>query len=110
MSDFDDYEESSDLGTVTLTLEDDTELECLIIAVFPAGENDYIALLPMTEGEPDEDAGVLIYRYIDHDDGTDPELMNIADEDEYDIAADAFDELQDEALFEEAEDEVESES
>ena len=38
--------------TVTLTLENDTELECAVLAIFEAEGTDYIALLPM-----DEDGG-----------------------------------------------------
>ena len=33
--------------TVTLTLDDDTEVECVVLTIFTAGERDYIALLPM---------------------------------------------------------------
>ena len=33
--------------TVTLTLDDDTELECVVLTIFEAGEREYIALLPM---------------------------------------------------------------
>lgn len=32
--------------TVTLTLEDDTEVECMVLTIFPAGDREYIALLP----------------------------------------------------------------
>ncbi len=98
-----EYEES--LGSVTLTLEDDTVLECMILTIFPVEDQKYIALLPVDEdGEPDEEAEVLLYRYIDHED-EDPELVNIETDDEYDRAADAFDELLDEAEFEEGEEE-----
>lgn len=86
-----------DLGTVTLTLEDDTELECAILAIYPAGQNQYIALIPLDEnGEADENDSVLLYRYIDNGEDADPTLENIEDDEEYDIAADAFDELLDE--------------
>lgn len=95
-----EYEDFGDLGTVTLTLDDDSELECLVIAIYPAGGKDYIALLPMKDGTPDEDADVLIYRYIDRGDGSDPALENIESDDEFDVAADAFDELQDDVEFE----------
>ncbi len=99
-----DFEES--LGSVTLTLEDDTELECMILTIFPVEEMHYIALLPVDEnGEPDEEAEVLLYRYIDHGEEADPELVNIETDEEYDKAADAFDELLDEAEFDEAEEE-----
>ena len=44
---------NSEYNTVTLSLDDGTECECAIIRIFPAGENDYIALLPL-EGEAAE--------------------------------------------------------
>lgn len=97
-------------GSVTLTLEDDTEVECLILAVYPVNGKDYIALLPMgDDGEPAEDADVLIYRYIDHGEDEDPELDNIEDDDEYEAAADAFDELLDEEEFDDEEEEGDEE-
>ncbi len=93
-----------ELGSVHLTLEDDTELECMILTIFPVEDQHYIALLPLDEsGEPDEDSDVLLYRFIDHGEGEDPELVNIETDEEYDKAADAFDELLDEAEFEEGE-------
>ena len=54
-------------ATVTLTLDDDSELVCAVLTIFPAGEHKYIALLPL----------------------------------EYEIAADAFDELLDSAEYDE---------
>lgn len=35
--------------TVTLTLDDGSEVECVVLTIFEAGNRDYIALLP-TEG------------------------------------------------------------
>ena len=94
--------EEMEVDTVTLTLEDDSELECAILAIYPAGDNLYIALMPMTEdGEMEEDADVLLYRYIDNGQDEEPELENIEDDDEYERAADAFDELLDEEEFDE---------
>ncbi len=91
------------LGTVTLTLEDDQEVECMILSIYPAAENEYIALLPLgDDGEPDEDSEVYLYRYIDHGEDQDPELQNIDDDEEYEAAADAFDEMLDQQEFEEA--------
>ena len=42
--------EEAEETTVTLTLDDDTTLECIVINIFQAGDKEYIALLPM-EGE-----------------------------------------------------------
>lgn len=99
-----------EIDTVTLTLEDDTELECAILAVYPAGENMYAALVPITEeGEISEDSDVLLFRYIDNGEDEDPGLENIESDEEYELAADAFDELLDEEEFDEEEEEEEEE-
>ena len=66
---------NSEYNTVTLSLDDGTECECAIIRIFPAGENDYIALLPL-EGE----------------DGREPSLLNIESDEEYELVSEAFDE------------------
>ena len=93
--------------TVTLTLDDDTEVECVVLTIFTAGERDYIALLPM-EGEDSEEGEVYLYRYSETEDGT-PVLDNIEDDDEYEIVADAFDEMLDDQEYDQlvGEDEVE---
>ena len=95
--------------TVTLTLDDDTEVECVVLTIFTAGERDYIALLPM-EGEDSEEGEVYLYRYSETEDGT-PVLDNIEDDDEYEAVADAFDELLDAQEYDElvGEDELEEE-
>ena len=92
-----EYLEEDDLGSVILTLDDDTELECSILCIYPVGDKEYIALLPMND-DSDE---VLIYRFIDNGEDQDPELENIEDDDEYDAAVDAFDEILDEDEFDE---------
>ena len=92
-----EYMEEDDLGSVILTLDDDTELECSILCIYPVGDKEYIALLPMND-DSDE---VLIYRFIDNGEDQDPELENIDDDVEYDAAVDAFDEILDEDEFDE---------
>ena len=92
-----EYMKEDDLGSVILTLDDDTELECSILCIYPVGDKEYIALLPMND-DSDE---VLIYRFIDNGEDQDPELENIEDDDEYDAAVDAFDEILDEDEFDE---------
>ena len=90
-----EYEED----TVTLTLDDDTEVECAIVAIFPAGDKDYIALLPLG-GVEEEEGEVFIYRYFEDENG-EPQLENIESDEEYEIAADAFDELLDSEEYDE---------
>lgn len=86
-------------GTVTLTLEDDTEVECAIVAIYPAGDKEYIALLPL-DGEEEEGGEVFLYRYTEDENG-EPSLENIEDDEEYEIAADAFDEMLDSEEYDE---------
>ena len=92
-------EDSGEEMTVTLTLDDGKELECVVLTIFPAGDKEYIALLPM-EDEEAEEGEVYLYRYTEDEDGL-PNLENIEDDEEYDIVADAFDELLDEQEYDE---------
>ena len=71
---------ANEYSTVTLSLDDGTECECAIVRIFPAGDNNYIALLPL-EGEP--------------------VLENIESDEEYETVADAFDEELDAMEYEE---------
>lgn len=96
--DFQNMNENEEM-TVTLTLDDGSDLECVVLTIFEAGENDYIALLPL-DGNEYEDGEVFLYRYRENADGT-PELDNIISDEEYEIVADAFDELLDEAEYDE---------
>lgn len=101
-----DAEEEAEM-TVTLTLDDGKELECVVLTIFPAGEKEYIALLPMENAESEE-GEVYLYRYNETEDGQ-PDLENIEDDDEYEIVAEAFDELLDAQEYDElvGEDELE---
>lgn len=95
----DEINSSEEELTVTLTLDDDSELECQVIQVFEANDKQYIALLPL-EGPEAEDGNVFLYRFIDN--GTDdPELENITDDAEYELASDAWDEYLDSIEFDE---------
>ena len=87
--------------SVSIILEDDTVLECVVLNIFSAGDRDYIAVMP----EDDNEEGmVYLYRYSETEEGQ-PELTNIETDEEYEIVAEAFDELLDEEEFEELFDE-----
>ena len=92
-------------GTVTLTLDDDEEVECAVISIFEAGGKEYISLLPLG-GEEEENGEVYIYRDTESSDG-EPVLENIESDEEYELAADAFDEMLDNAEYDELVDEDE---
>ena len=89
--------------TVTLTLDNDEVLECAVLTIFSAGDRQYIALLPLEDAEDTEEGDVFIYRFEEDENG-EPTLDNIEDDDEDELAADAFDEWLDEQDFEELED------
>ena len=84
-------------ATVTLTLDDGTVQECVILTIFQAGDKNYIALLPLDENGENEDGEVDLYRFEEVD--GQPSLSNIESDDEYEAAADAFDEFMDNQEF-----------
>ena len=94
--------------TVTLTLDDGSTVECVVLTIFEATNgNDYIALLPI-EGPEAETGEVFLYRYTEDEAGT-PNLANIEDDEEFEIVSDAFDEFLDEQEYDELVDEYDEE-
>lgn len=91
--------DGEELDQIVLTLEDNSELVCDVIAYFPCDGKNYVALLPVD----DPDSDFFLYRYVEA--GDDIELQDIEDDDEFEAASDAFDELLDEADFDEMFDE-----
>lgn len=92
-----------DFTTVELTLDNDEVVQCGILTILEAGDKEYIALLPLKEdGEPNEEGDVFLYRYIEEE-GKEPDLENIEDDEEYEVVADLFDEWLDTQEFEEEE-------
>ena len=90
--------------TVELTLDNDEVVQCAILTLFQAAGREYIALLPLNEDGNTEEGDVYLYRYVETPEG-EPELENIVDDEEYEIAADAFDEWMDTQEFEELDEE-----
>lgn len=93
----DDGCDCHDDDIMTLTLEDGTEIECAVIAVFPVEEKEYIALLPL---ENQEEGEVFLYGYEEDEDGS-FELISIESDEEYETVTKAFDEILDEAELDE---------
>lgn len=85
-------EEEND--TITITLEDDTEIVCDVITLFPCQGKQYIALLPQDAGE---NAEVYLYEFIEE--GEEIQLNNIESDEEFEAVSDAFDEWLDSAEF-----------
>lgn len=82
-------EKNTEHHTLTLTLEDDTEVECAILTVFPAGNREYIALLPLDENGQNHTGEVYLYAFSRTPSG-DPMLENIEDDEEYALAGQEF--------------------
>lgn len=93
-------------GYVTLTLEDDEEVECSIITTYELDSREYVVLLPLDENGENEDGNVWIYRFIRDTSGQENhEIECIEDDEEYEAAADRFDEWLDEQEFQDLVDE-----
>ena len=90
-------EEADDIR-VTLDT-DEGEIVCRILTIFDVDGQDYIALMPVDENDEDNAEGaVYLYRYAEDEQGL-PAVEYIDDEDEYEAAADRYDELLDEAFY-----------
>ncbi len=89
-----------DSPTVTLTLDDDTEITCAVLNIFAVEAKEYIALLPLNENGESENGEVYLYRYFKNANG-DPELDNIEDDEEYTAAANTFNALMDQLNLQE---------
>ena len=78
--------------TVTLTLENNEELECAVLNIFEAEEKEYIALLPLDENGDNTDGQIYLYRFIDNGEAEEPGLENIEEDEEFDRVSAIFNE------------------
>lgn len=78
--------------TVTLTLENNEELECSVLNIFEADEKEYIALLPLDENGDNTDGQIYLYRFIDNGEEEEPGLENIEEDEEFDRVSAIFNE------------------
>ena len=92
---------SMEVDIITLTLDDDTEVECEVIGIFEAEGREYIALVPVEE---DEESDLYIYRYSEDEEGN-PVLDNIESDEEFEKVGEAFDELLDSLELDDEEEE-----
>ena len=78
--------------TVTLTLENNEDLECAVLNIFEADEKEYIALLPLDENGDNTDGQIYLYRFIDNGEEEEPGLENIEEDEEFDRVSAIFNE------------------
>ena len=69
-------------------------MECAVLAIFDTEGQDYIALLPLNENGENDEGQVYLYRFFQGISG-EPELENIEDDTEFELASEAFDEWMD---------------
>ena len=85
--------------TVTLTLENDEELECAVLTIFETDGREYIALLPLDENGDSDDGQVYLYRFIDNGEDEEPGLENILEDEEFERVSEAFNDWMEEQDF-----------
>lgn len=83
--------------TISLILEDNREVECYILAIFPVKERFYAALMPQEPVAGYEAGEYFLYRY--ESDGEHVVISDIESDEEWEIVEDKFDELLDEDEF-----------
>lgn len=103
MKNFETPENDDEEMTVTLDLDDGSKVTCAVITILTVENKDYIVLLPLEEDGENHDGIVWFYGYSENenDPNEEPKLTYIADDDEYEKVADAFDEYLDDAEFDE---------
>ncbi len=105
-----DKKKDYNLEQVTLELDGGEEITCDVISIFPVNINNeekmYIALL---DENADEDSDIFLYRASKLEDPDNIQIDNIEDDDEFEIVADAFDELLDDEELNEMLDDLEDE-
>ena len=85
--------------TVTLTLENDEELECTVLTIFETDGREDIALLPLDENGDNDDGQVYLYRFIDNGEDEEPGLENIIEDEEFERVSEAFNDWMEEQDF-----------
>ena len=99
------HDHECERDSITLSLDDGTELNCVVLDIFSVDNKEYIALQP-EEGEEEDDN---VFLHCQEDDG-EPQLLNIEDDEEFEAVADAFEELLDSEEYDEMfDDELEEE-
>ena len=97
-------EELEEPMLLPVTLDDGTEVECEVLAIFPVknlpdgeAERQYIALLPLS----DELSDIFLYRFVPvgSEESEEVDVEVIEDDEEYQAVTDVFDMLLDDAEF-----------
>jgi len=88
--------------TISIFLENNEEVMCDILAIFPLKDKFYAALLPQKPIAGYEECEYFLYRY--ESDGENAELFDIESDEEWELVEDKFEELLDEEEFNQLDD------
>ncbi|MDO5155845.1 MAG: DUF1292 domain-containing protein [Eubacteriales bacterium] len=83
--------------TISIFLDNNDEVMCDILAIFPLKDKFYVALLPQQPIPGYEECEYFLYRY--ESDGENVELSDIESDEEWELVEDRFEELLDEEEF-----------
>lgn len=83
--------------TITLYLDNNREVECDILTIFPIKDQFYVALMPQSPVDGYDEGEYFLYRYAS--DGNNVELSDIETDAEWEAVEDKFEELLDEDEF-----------
>jgi len=101
-----EHDDFEDFEIITLTLDDDSELDCAVMNIFDVEDQSYIALLPLGGEDDEEEKEVLLYRFNELE-NDEIEINMIESEDEFDKVAEVYYEINKELEDEDFEDEEE---
>lgn len=82
-----DHDHDLEDMTIDIEMEDGSVLECEILGTFEVEDKEYMVLLPLDEEE------VLLFKYDEDEENEEFELTPIEDEEEFNIASEAYYEL-----------------
>ena len=102
MSVFESYTEPEDV-MIDLEFEDGETEECVVLLRFPIEEQQYIALMPVSQID-EEEGEVYFYRFAEDEDG-EVQLSDIKSDEEFEMVADRYAEILDDMDFDELENE-----
>jgi uncharacterized protein YrzB (UPF0473 family) len=88
-----DFEEIDEEALITIITDDDEEIECVIITILEIEDyGDYIALMPASSIEDEEEGELYLYRYSEDEDEM-PVLGNIESDEEFEAVSTAFEDF-----------------
>jgi len=89
---------NDEIEIITIDIDNNQSIDCQILSILNVSGQDYIYLLPTEDCTIAEEGEFFIYKYFEDEDENITLDNNLTDE-EFDMAADAFDALLDEQEY-----------